>query len=743
MISRLSYPEFFQKVAGYPPYPCQIAYAEADASFITLRLPTGIGKTLTVLVAWLYRQYLGQAPTRLVIMEPMRVLVSQVVAEAKRVVRASEQRVRVHLLMGGAIDNTWIAEPDQPCVIVGTQDQILSRQLNRGYACSRWSWPQHFALLNNDCEFFIDECQLMGVGYSTSVELSHWRTMLKVFGNCRVIWSSATLDSSPLRSRGIQATEVDLNPSDYTHPVLSQKISRAKWLHRLDLQMGSGYAQALANQILDRHCPDTLTLVIVNQVSRAIAVFEALQTRGVRVKLLHSRFRRGDRERLVEGIQEFRGIIVATQVVEAGVDLDARILFTELATWSSVVQRFGRCGRNATYPEADIYWISTDSWPDATLLPYSRSDCQWSQQTLVKLQDASIQKLLAVAPPAQNIAGVTITEEELSELFDNHPSDDGRDIDVSRFIRVGTRPNIEVAWADAIPASDWFPAEEEFCSVPLDQFKRFRTDVYVWDEFKEEWILKNLNQLTYAVQRAVLLMEWGGYSNLLGFTGKSSDKPSALLVRTGENVKSEWDRPAYLEASQSQHGAGQAYEMARIRAQLSHLGLPNWLDEVAALSDWGKSHPVWQKSATGHENPPLLLAKSKHLARHARAGFRHEFASSLAIFQLGKPFHYAYLAAAHHGKCRVQFCPWGWDEPGCMKGIKAGDVLPATDLGICKQGDLTLNLPSRNTWKQKVDHLINQIGVFRLAFLEALIRAADIADSKKYELREPGGVGEE
>src|SRR5690606_22559501 len=40
-------------------------------------------------------------------------------------------------------------------------------------------------------------------------------------------------------------------------------------------------------------------------------------------------------------------ILIATQVIEAGVDVSASLLITELAPWSSLVQR---CGRAARYP---------------------------------------------------------------------------------------------------------------------------------------------------------------------------------------------------------------------------------------------------------------------------------------------------------------------------------------------------------------------------------------------------------
>jgi len=44
-------------------------------------------------------------------------------------------------------------------------------------------------------------------------------------------------------------------------------------------------------------------------------------------------------------------ILVATQVVEASLDLDADYLYTELAPWDSLVQRMGRVLREA-HPKA-------------------------------------------------------------------------------------------------------------------------------------------------------------------------------------------------------------------------------------------------------------------------------------------------------------------------------------------------------------------------------------------------------
>jgi CRISPR-associated endonuclease/helicase Cas3 len=64
-----------------------------------------------------------------------------------------DTEVTIHKLVGGTgetMDRSWCNYIDRPSIIIGTQDQILSRQLFKGYATSRWEWSVHAALLNND-----------------------------------------------------------------------------------------------------------------------------------------------------------------------------------------------------------------------------------------------------------------------------------------------------------------------------------------------------------------------------------------------------------------------------------------------------------------------------------------------------------------------------------------------------------------------------------------------------------------
>lgn len=730
----MKYDQFFRHINQRDPFPYQQKFGVAEPQSSKLLIPTGGAKTLAVLMRWLWRHHRGlPVATRLVVVEPMRVLVSQLVSECERIVEASNLDIKVHRLMGGEIDNSWIDYPTQAAIIVGTQDQVLSRCLMRGYASSRWSWPKHFALLHNDCEYFIDETQLMGPGYSTMAWLAVLRAEQETFGSPVVVtWASATLDPTPLEVAELELEEWTLEPDDHCHSELGSRISRLKRLEPASTKLGRDpdkFARELATEVLEKHEPDTLSLVIMGQVDRALKTYQQLQGAGISTRLLHSRFRRCDRQSLTEGLLDFKGILVSTQVVEAGVDLDARRLYTDLSSWASFVQRAGRCGRRGTYPTgADIYWIDAETLAEGLCKPYDLEACEFTRSTLRTLPDATISTLLKVISPAQGSLGPLLSLSYLKGLFNTHPCPDGLDPDIAHFIREESDRNVYVAWFPGdLPPEDWQPVEDELCPVPNHKLKGF--EGYRWNGFEDCWQPANKPRPGEVI---VLPQNAGGYSATLGWTGSPADIPS-IPKNTGQRDAYYQDKRSHttIFVSLKDHSQDAAEEMSNILAALP-FEIPLNLPEIARWHDLGKAHKIFQ-AAMG--DPVPFGAKGHFPKRYTQRGFRHELASALAALYHSKPFYFAYLVAAHHGRVRCTIAPMPWEPIGTHRGIIFGEMLQAADLGDEHVEASQLNIPDGDVdgwWKEEVNNLIESIGVFRLAYLETMIRAADAQASARY-----------
>src|SRR5262249_8136557 len=153
----------------------------APCCSLLINVPTGLGKTAGVVLAWLWNRVLhpesshrNSWPRRLVYCLPMRTLVEQTrdsVAnwlERLNLLWSGKDdqsgKVGLHILMGGEDQGNWDLYPEREAILIGTQDMLLSRALNRGYAMSRYRWPMHFGLLISDCLWVMDETQLMGAG---------------------------------------------------------------------------------------------------------------------------------------------------------------------------------------------------------------------------------------------------------------------------------------------------------------------------------------------------------------------------------------------------------------------------------------------------------------------------------------------------------------------------------------------------------------------------------------------------
>ena len=193
----MKYHGFFNVAYGksgdptFGPYHYQHRLA-AEAWPDLLDVPTGMGKTAAVTLAWLYKRGWRQGarhgeidpdtPCRLVYCLPMRVLVEQTVDNINGWLQAldlygkpGEGKISVNVLMGGEEDVSkadWASYPEEDAILVGTQDMLLSRALMRGYGMSRYQRPVHFALLHNDALWVFDEVQLMGAGLATSAQLN-------------------------------------------------------------------------------------------------------------------------------------------------------------------------------------------------------------------------------------------------------------------------------------------------------------------------------------------------------------------------------------------------------------------------------------------------------------------------------------------------------------------------------------------------------------------------------------------
>ncbi|HDP79041.1 MAG TPA: CRISPR-associated helicase Cas3' [Mesotoga infera] len=131
------------------------------------------------------------------------------------------------------------------------------------------------------------------------------------------------------------------------------------------------------DSIIDSWREKGRVLVVVNTVKQAQKLYEELKKRlndesEDNLMLLHSGFILRDRsfkeDRLLHDDNPFKGIVVSTQVVEASLDIDFPVLFTEIAPADSLVQRMGRVERriregklNLEKPNVHIFWSDETS----------------------------------------------------------------------------------------------------------------------------------------------------------------------------------------------------------------------------------------------------------------------------------------------------------------------------------------------------------------------------------------------
>ncbi len=775
----MTFEAMFERAAGFRPFPWQLAFATGAEFPEAVIVPTGAGKTEAAALGWLWRRRFAEAgirertPRRLVYCLPMRVLVEQTVNRIRaQFDAAGASDVVVHQLMGGHVSRDWIRRPEDDAVIVGTLDQLVSRALMRGYGVSRYAWPIHYALLHNDALWVFDEVQLMGEALATSTQLDGFRRRYpESAGPVRSIWMSATVDPAWLHSvdRPRIGTVLEIGPADHAGG-LGARLAATKRLTRIERIDAGG--------VVSNHRSGSLTLVVVNTVRAARELHRSV----VRAKptaelvLLHSRFRPGDRrdavgrlEAPIDPVGPGR-IVIATQVVEAGVDVSAATLLTEAAPWASLVQRFGRCNRRGEHVDAAVLWA-----PPEKPAPYDQGDIEASVETLHALAGTSVSPdalAAVVAPMTPPSRRFVIRHRDFIDLFDTASDLSGLDTDIQRFIRDGDDLNVGVAWRDlggdppAVSTPDL--RSDEICPVPIgemrDAIKSRSKQSRAWrfDVIDETWGVLVERDLRPG-DRILVDIAFGCYTSTAGFDRDAKepvDPVAGLASEPPEGASSDRERGAWVSIADHSEGV-----CRHLESLLGQLGSAVSEEETRALRlaarhhDWGKAHEVFQTAMRAEATLPLSIANA-YLAkrvgrapRYIRRGFRHELASALAyLATTDSDGLVTYLIASHHGRVRLgaRSLPGEHRSNGgtsSVLGCRDGDELPSVDLGggtvtaPTTLALLPLELGGDRPYTDLALGLLERLGPYRLSFLEALLRVADGRQSAEEEAGEEVSVG--
>lgn len=380
------------------PYQHRVKALLHQGKSVILQAPTGSGKTRAALAPFIeaFFDLPPEAfPKQCLYTVPMRVLASQFEHEYRDLAESYERRFRrpleVRIQTGErSEDPEFLGD-----LVFATLDQVLSSALGVPYSLSAGRANVNVGAILGSYLVF-DEFHLFPP-QATKATLQ----LLRLFGQIApFVLMTATFSRRMLSEI---AELLHAEPIIVSKEEVARIETRDGQVRRKTRQFTVNDTPVSADAILETH--DRRTIAVCNTVDRALALYQALEEAGCRpvpvthpalavlyeqlrhahspdehrrllaqavdvlrtemadapeetgwVMLLHSRFERPHRQVKEALLQAECGrettewrvprlIVVATQVIEVGLDITSQVLHTELAPAASVIQRAGRCAR--------------------------------------------------------------------------------------------------------------------------------------------------------------------------------------------------------------------------------------------------------------------------------------------------------------------------------------------------------------------------------------------------------------
>ena len=410
-----TFPEFYRAINGRDPFPWQARLAglvaEQERWRSEIGVPTGLGKTgcLDIAVWWLASQAhrapcRRTAPTRIWWVVSRRLLVDSTAGHARRMAdmlrdpaaaelgdadRQVLERIgdRLRLLwvdaeaapldvisLRGGIASRSPTDAARPTIVLCTLPMYGSRLLFRGYGSRRR--PVDAAMAGTDSLVLLDETHLAPHLMSLVPALADCHpTARELLGGGRarpqLVALTATGDAGA-------SERFDLDADDEAHVVVRERLDAAKPV-RLRVEGAGEGARHLADAALDLIAASprpVACLVFANSPGRARSTFDrlrkAMPLANADVLLLTGLAREREAQRIRDrildpdsgmaaggdsGSRARHLVVVATQTLEVGADIDAECLVTEACGVRAFTQRLGRLNRLGRFPQARATYV--------------------------------------------------------------------------------------------------------------------------------------------------------------------------------------------------------------------------------------------------------------------------------------------------------------------------------------------------------------------------------------------------
>lgn len=411
MTAKLDFPVFFEAIHGVPPLPWQstlVTHLLTHGAWPDLiDLPTASGKTGCIDIAVFHLALCAEqgepwrAARRVAFVVDRRIIVDAAFERAKKIsIALKESRnpaiagVAAALLkLGGEFplycqklrggmprERGFALDPSQPMVITSTIDQVGSRLLFRGYGLSPYSQPLHAGLLSHDTLILLDEAHL-GMPFTETVKAIHREQgrAVKPFKSVQPVRLVSLSATGTTVGERFQLSEADLN-----NKILNERRTAPKPARLVESSMKSAeHIKFLLEEALNLYKSiegvAPAVAIIVNRVKTARDLFDELRARppkNINIELMTGRTSPLDREGIAKRVSsraaagrtpspDDRGLIlVATQTIEVGADLDFQGLITECASLDALLQRFGRLDRLGVFRKSRAVVIGGRSHSD-------------------------------------------------------------------------------------------------------------------------------------------------------------------------------------------------------------------------------------------------------------------------------------------------------------------------------------------------------------------------------------------